>query len=618
MALTGREPHPLLPIMPPEYEAVLPPEHVQAFYDLRRESLEMEKIDPLQYGYEPAIWAKADEELRKFREENPVGVLVFVVLGGIRSSKTEWRSKRTVHNMLHKPDYKVWASHSTQESSREAQQSKVHKYIPPEFKSEKGRLRVGTKLKVNYTPWGGFTENVFTFPSSAGGISECRYKFYSMDPRSLEGAEVNEGWLDEQAEIEWLNAYIGRCATRNGVVFLTFAAIDGYTPLVKAILNGATTLEWAQAKFLPTLPGVDPSMPFDQGGQMVPRVQENLNMVLVTGDSEEGGGMMLKVKARIVYFHTTDNPYGNPEALVATYDGAAREKIMMMLYGVPTRAISSQLNFTRSVHVMKVKDYQALVTKLGDKGTRYLLIDPCSGRNWFMAWVWFWAPGKAIIYREWPSTGHPGAFIEGIGDPGPWALPGKSPDGSRGAAQRPMRFGYERYVEEIAKAEGWWDGSLKTSIEGMRNGAGERIFERLVDGRYAVSPTTIREGATTWIEQMQELGLSFAAMASEKQILSRESDGSLEMINRALGYDPKVPIGEFSPALARINEPDLHVLETCQNVIYAMETWTGRDGQHGACKDPIDVVRGIYLTELDYVDHTALQVRQPWMGQFQN
>lgn len=351
---------------------------------------------------------------------------------------------------------------------------------------------------------------------------------------------------------------------------------------------------------------------------MVPRVQQNLQTMISSG---EDGAMRLKAKTRIVYFYSSDNPYGNPASLQETLSGASREKILMMYYGVPTKAIASQFNFSESIHVMKQETYRALLAKLGPStGTRYLLIDPCPGRNWFMLWVWFWAPKRAIVYREWPSHSHPGSHIEGIGDPGPWAVPGKSFDGEKGEAQRPMRFGFERYVEEIAKAEGWWDGALESSVASMRNRTNrthgtyegkepERITIRLVDGRYAVSPTQVREGATTWIEQMSDLGLDFVAMAGERKILSGESDGSIEMINRALSYDDKTPIGEFSPSLARINEPELYVLETCPNLKFALENWTGRDGGHGACKDPVDCLRGIYLSELDYQDPESFRVR---------
>ena len=248
-------------------------------------------------------------------------------------------------------------------------------------------------------------------------------------------------------------------------------------------------------------------------------------------------------------------------------------------------------------------------SRTGGGGARYHLVDPCSGRNWFMIWMWFWAPKKAIVYREWPSYGGPWAYIEGIGDPGPWAVPGARTiggkpalDGVPGEAQRPFRFGLERYREEILKAEG---SSTSTSTSTNEEGR-ERIYQRLIDSRYANAAKTEREGTTTLIEQLSDLHLDFVAMAGEKKILSGEPDGSIELINAALAFDEKVPPGEFSGALGRLNEPNLLVTDQCPNVMNALRTWTGKDGQHGACKDPIDVLRGAYLSELDYVDAEML------------
>lgn len=142
--------------------------------------------------------------------------------------------------------------------------------------------------------------------------------------------------------------------------------------------------------------------------------------------------------------------------------------------------------------------------------------------------------------------------------------------------------------------------------------AQESIFERWMDSRYGNAAKQEREGTTTLIEQMEAEGMSFIAMTGEKNILTA-NDGSIDMINAALAYDEKVPIGEFSPDLARINEPKLWVSENCPNLIYALQNWTGRDGQHGACKDPIDCLRGAYLSELDYIDDQMLKPRQPWL-----
>jgi hypothetical protein len=191
------------------------------------------------------------------------------------------------------------------------------------------------------------------------------------------------------------------------------------------------------------------------------------------------------------------------------------------------------------------------------------------------------------VYREWPSTGHPGAYIPGIGDPGPWTLPGQPADGVRGPAQSAFGFGLDRYIQEILRLEGK-----------------EEIQERWMDSRYAANPTTTKEGSTTHIEQLAELDMQFLA-ASGKEIV--EGTG---LINDKLDYDSEIELGKFSPTLARLNEPKLFISRNCTNTIYSLREWTGKDKQHGACKDPIDVLRYATLAGLDYIGADAYT----WQG----
>jgi len=73
------------------------------------------------------------------------------------------------------------------------------------------------------------------------------------------------------------------------------------------------------------------------------------------------------------------------------------------------------------------------------------------------------------------------------------------------------------------------------------------------------------------------------------------------MINSALFYDIDTPVGKWSKKLGRLNEPQLLVVETCPNMIDALENWTGEDGQKGARKDPIDVIRGMFLSQINFI-----------------
>jgi hypothetical protein len=97
-------------------------------------------------------------------------------------------------------------------------------------------------------------------------------------------------------------------------------------------------------------------------------------------------------------------------------------------------------------------------------------------------------------------------------------------------------------------------------------------------------------------------------MGAEKRILNTQ-DGSIDMINSLMDYDKIKAIGEFSEKMSGINEPKMLVSEKCPNMIFALKNWTGEDGLHGACKDPIDILRGWVLSRLGYVGPELFEVR---------
>lgn len=202
-----------------------------------------------------------------------------------------------------------------------------------------------------------------------------------------------------------------------------------------------------------------------------------------------------------------------------------------------------------------------------------------------MIWILCPAPNKWIIYREFPSHGHRKAYIQGVGMPGPWATSGEAADGVRGPGQDTKGFSLERYVEEIHRQED-----------------GEQILARYIDSRYATSPKSERERMTTLIEQIAEVGMDFMAMvAGVGRIIGfNNNDGSVDLINSALYYDIDTEVGKWSNDLGRLNEPQLLVLDSCPNCIYSLSHWTGQDGQKGASKDPIDCLRGAFLTSVNF------------------
>jgi hypothetical protein len=614
IAISGREPHPTIPLPEPKLSEFMGKDWCERFYAVRREGIARMENDPLRYGYEPPSWKRADDAIAAFRKKHPVGVIIALILGGHRASKTEWRAKRTVQNLFGNPNYKVWACQATQEASREAQQSKIYKYLPPEYKSDTGKMRYGSKLKVNYAPWSGFTEDVFAVQDSKGGTSECRFKFYSMNARSLEGAEIDEGWADEEASLEWLDAMIFRLVSRNGILPFTFTPRWGYTQTVKAVLNGAVTLEETEAD-------VDLLAVRDAGGKAVrakkvPLIQENPN-VQILGN---------KVKAIIVYFHTAENPFPysvaavegegqsakiitNWDSMKATLKGASDEKILTVAYGVPTKAMMARFPlFSDTAHVISLNRFRE-IQKGG--GTWFHFLDPCSGRNWFQQWVFVDPLNRAFVAGESPSYDHDWAYIPGVGNPGPWAVAGNKADGEQGDGQKEWGWGYARYLEEIERMERLLALPISEGKSGKSKAHRIEISARWIDARYGNARRTAEERSTTLIEDLSALGMDFLAAPSEKAIDSGRGggDGSLRMINDKLYYDVQKPIDHT-------NQPKLYVVETCPNTMYALREWTGKDGQHGASKDPVDCLRMFVLSGSEFVDEALLQPRTPWMAQF--
>jgi hypothetical protein len=84
---------------------------------------------------------------------------------------------------------------------------------------------------------------------------------------------------------------------------------------------------------------------------------------------------------------------------------------------------------------------------------------------------------------------------------------------------------------------------------------------------------------------------------SSKSLTGEGGNGGImdgvEMVNDLLFYDETQ--ATLDPAGLRLTfqgqAPRLYVCERCTNTINALATWTGADGQKGACKDFADLPR---------------------------
>jgi hypothetical protein len=355
-------------------------------------------------------------------------------------------------------------------------------------------------------------------------------------------------------------------------MIVTFTPIEGFTPTVAEYLEGAITKEEADAPLLPVYVQTETGERVQNGCEKVPRVQRCTHVP----------------DANVIYFHTSDNPYGGYEELARKLNGATRAKILERAYGVPTKARLMRFpKFRDMVHVIPA-------SKIPTEGTRYHFVDPCAGRNWFMHWFLVDSLGRIFLYREWPCAE---IYIPGEGFPGVWAEPsgggtGKNKeDGRRGPGQNGFGWGLARYKEEIERLEAT---AAATPMEGK--GHPEAIMERWMDSRYgnAASTATAKECATTLIEECCDVGLYFQATPGD------QIDEGVTLINNLFSFDDRQP-------LSVLNEPRLFISETCANTIFAVKTWTGADGRHGATKDPIDLLRYMAQVGITHIDAATMR-----------
>ncbi len=524
--------------------------YLQKLFEQRRARMALEQADPFRHGVRLSSWERADAQLIEREQCNEL-----LILGGNRGAKTEWAARKVVEVLASKENAEAWCFQTTEKNSILMQQPRVWHYLLPEWKA----ARRGQITAITYKKATGFTNNRFVAPNG----SLCDFRNYAQDPDTIEGGEIDICWCDELVPLNWLETLRYRLITRDGILIVTFTPIHGYTPTVKAYLDGAITLQDTEAELLKDDP--------DPARRRVPLVQQCIN----------------PPTARVVYFHTQENPFNPFERLRRQLQNATRQEILTRAYGVPTKAVAGRFpKYNERVHVIDQRRWE-LVTK----GTWYHVVDPCNGRNFYMIWACVTPDERIIVRREWPQ---PGDYIPGIGNPGMWAIPdGVKHDGAPGDAQQPFGFGLTRYAEEMRRVE------QETSREWggrKQDDKGEWILiepaERLMDSRFGNAPTLAHGETSTLIEEFEQLAsgpLYFEPTAGVAL------DEGITLINDALDYNHDEPISSQ-------NQPKLYIHEDCRNLRFALQTWTGQDGKHGACKDCIDALRYLLLADPQYIE----------------
>jgi hypothetical protein len=267
----------------------------------------------------------------------------------------------------------------------------------------------------------------------------------------------------------------------------------------------------------------------------------------------------------IIYFHSKDNPFGGYDRIAQDLQGRGEEEILTRAYGVPTKSASTRFPmFSREVNVIPHDKIPR------ENVTRYMILDPAGRKNWFMCWIAVDESETYYVYREWPDVNvgdwakwHGGRWIGG--------------DGSKG-----LGYGIKNYVDLIIRSE---------------SDDKEEILDRLIDPRLGAAKYQSQNGASSIIEDLADNGLTFNPAPG------LDIEDGIQAIQSKMAYNRKAKMDS-------LNRPRFYVSENCQNIITALQEYTGDGGTDEAWKDPIDVIRYACIDGIRWMDKTIQQPKR--------
>lgn len=574
----------------------------------RRARITAEKLNPLAHGYEPPIWRVADAllgldwcipevfgkdygaRMRKLILGTVVPLQVLMIFGGNRSGKTYYMLKRWLMSLMHFERAIGWAFHQDTDQSRVFHQEPLWRLMPSEWK---GKAIKSDTTYISFKMQTGFSESEFVTPL----LSRGAFRNYAQDRMKIEGGLLGcpkkgraVGMIaDEECPEDWVDTLIQRLGEREARGVFGFTPVNGYTGVAKKFLMGAQ-VRWSSPGFLLNRATNKPDMDrafftedcdgWLEKGPSEAKEFESLPRVMQCADRSRG----------ILYFHTSDNQYGNPAAQYRIMQDKPTWYVKERFYGIANGQRAGKFPlFARKAHTMPRE-------RVPGEGTWFMYCDPCEGRNFFMTWVKSTPDDRSYVTHEWPSQFDP---VPGYGLLGEWAVPsgGKLLDGRPGPAQDNLGWSLIAYKREVARIEGWEcyeeNASDEDVVKWDQHGPKKvPVYARFLDSRYGNAAQLSEDGARTLFEEFDDIGLTFQETASGHR---HAIDDGVRMINAALFYNNERPI------VKGFNEPKLYVCSECENTIFAMLTWTGSDGGKAATKDPIDNLRWHFLKESVHV-----------------
>ena len=242
--------------------------------EARGRALEMQRADPLRFGFEPDIWLvcrallgmdRIPEVVRRGLADRTglshercwtewrdalcsnFGMQRFcsemLINGANRAGKTDFAAK-LVNEVAEQRNRLIWVGAAQVDASIEVEQKRVQHYLPAD---KKGRAIKTDTDYLNYSEKNGFTGASFCLHGS-----RVKFATYKQDLKAaLEGMEYDLAWPDEEVPHDWLAALRMRTASRSGRIVCTFTPISGYTPVVADFQDGLRMVKTCTAYMLP-------------------------------------------------------------------------------------------------------------------------------------------------------------------------------------------------------------------------------------------------------------------------------------------------------------------------------------------------------------------------------
>lgn len=400
---------------------------------------------------------------------------------------------------------------------------------------------------LNYSRKNGFTDGSFILPNG----SRCDFLNYTQSENTIEGREADLIWCDELVPQSWVETLRYRLITRRGKLLVTQTPLEGVASVYKEFTAGSAITAFADAQLLQNKQAL-PTWPVGKAARTMVQAQTN---------------------RRVVFFFSEDNPYNPFDEMRSKLVASPMGQILTRAYGWASDNIGKAFaRFRPDIHCIER-------SAVPPGGTLYMVCDPAGARNWFCLWLLAYEDGKRIVVREFPD----------FSNYGEWALPSEKPDGKPGPAQT-LEAG--RSISEYR--------ALFRQIESDL-GYGEPVL-RLIDPKAGGSPALSEAGGTTLIDLLAESDDPTDEPMAFIPAPGVPVDQRTSAINSLLSYDATQP-------LTPLNEPSLYITKDCSNLIYALSEHTGRDGQKGASKDPIDCIGMLLVSGLAYVGQNGFDTR---------